>query len=517
VTLRGDTPMSPALRALARLPNVIGVSLGLKEAGGVFTRELAVVVEVRRKLPEADLPRRARVPRHVGNLPTDVQEAVNAAFCRPGDGVLPADRTRVRPLRSGASIGTSGDHAGTLGFFARRNADSKPVLVGNYHVLYRGRALLDITGEPHHVFQPPRGSDNRVGAVTTGSIGGSVDCACAVLDEEGSSCCCRSAIAHENRTVGTLSGGADDGVQMTGIRRARVDNLVTKTGRSTGRTFGRVVHVSKSVDGAVDYSAYDLPAGSSFNFSDLIMIVRWDPVADDFDVLSPFAEGGDSGSAIVNEAGEIVGLHFMSFHDPATGRHFGFACHIEAVESALEITVPGTRAGLGTPAGTPIAALDQPIDPSAGTVMIGGATFPRRRVDLVAEALLARLAATDAGRAWLGLFERHQHEVLGLVNRRRGVTLAWQRSAGPAWLAAAVRSLTVPGYLLPERIDGTTSAELAEAMGAALARDGSPALRADLKRHGDRLLARLREVTTVDDGIAALAAEAPDEALAADA
>lgn len=515
--VQSDIPITPAVEALRRLPHVRGVGLGLKRVGGAFTRRPALVVEVARKRPLEEVPEAERIPARIGNLETDVEEPLDARLCRPALGMLPLDRLRVRPLLSGVSIGVSGDHAGSLGFFARRNGDNAPVLVSNYHVLYRGRSLLDITGEPHQVFQPPVGSDNRVGAVAGGTIGGTVDCAFAVLDEEGSSCCCRAPIAHENRTRNTQATGASDAVRMTGIRRAQVNDLVTKTGRSTGRTVGRVVHVSKAVSGAVSYAGFDLPAGDSFGFSDLIMIVTWDTGAAAFDVQTAFAAEGDSGAAIVNEAGEIVGLHFMSYHDPASGRRFSFACHIEAVEAALNVTVPGTRQGLGTPAGAPLAALDQDIDPGSGTVVIGGAAFPRRGVEAVAARLGAILSATEAGRAWRQILARHQHEVLALVNRRRGVTLAWQRAAGPAWLAAAVRSVSTPGYALPERIEGVSPLDLARRVRAALRRDGSAGLRADLDRHGDRILALLAGVRRAENGVAALAAEAPEGMEAADA
>ncbi len=502
-----DVPITPAMEALSRLPHVTFVGLGLKRVGGAFTERPAVVVEVARKRPLAEVPAAELIPPRVGNLETDIEEPLDGALCRPAQGILPLDRLRVRPLLSGVSIGVSGDHVGSLGFFARRNTDNAPVLVSNYHVLYRGRALLDITGEPHHAFQPPVGSDNKVGEVKDGTIGGTVDCAYAVLDEEGSSCCCRAPIAHENRTRDT---GAGDAVQMTGIRRAQVNDLVTKTGRSTGRTLGRVVHVSKTISGAVSYAGFDLPKGDSFNFNDLIMIVTWDPATSSFDDQTAFAAEGDSGAAIVNEAGEIVGLHFMSYHDPASGRRYSFACHIEAVEMALQLTVPGTRQGLGTPAGAPLAALDQDIDTGSGTVVIGGAAFPRSGVAAVAAGLEAILSATEAGRAWQEIFARHQHAVLALVNRRRGVTLAWQRAAGPAWLAAAVRSVSTPGYALPDRIDGVSPADLARGMRAALMRDGSEGLRADLARHGDRILALLAGVRRAEEGVAALAAEAPE-------
>lgn len=505
-----DLNATPAMLALKNLPHVTDVGLGLRRVKGRLTQELAVVVHVDQKRPEAELGKSAIVPKLVGNLRTDVTEELDPAYFFPGDGPpLPEDRTRVRPLLSGVSLSTSPDHAGTLGFFARRNSDNKPVLVSNYHVLYRDRGLLDITGETHEALQPPRGSDTRVGDVIDGAIGGSVDAAFALLDEEGSSCCCQAPIKHENKTRNTETGSANNAVQMTGIRRAQVNDLVTKTGRTTDKTLGRIVNVNKAVNGAVDYSDFDLPAGASFNFDNLIMIVTWDPVANDFDDTVDFGQSGDSGSAVVNEAGEIVGLYCLGYVDTTNNRHFGFACHIEDVETALQVTVPGTRQGLGGAPGAPIAALDPSIDPSAGEVAIGDVSFARAAVDQVAEALDRRLSAEAAGRAWRVIFERHQFEVLRHVNKKRGVTLAWQRAAGPVWLAALVRSAAKPDYQLPDHIDGVTPLDLARAMRRALRQDASAELRADLDQYGDQLEDLIAQVSSAPEGVALLARTPP--------
>jgi hypothetical protein len=41
-----------------------------------------------------------------------------------------------------------------------------------------------------------------------------------------------------------------------------------------------------------------------------------------------------------------------------------------------------------------------------------------------------RLRASDTGRRYLDLFERHRNELIRLINRRRPVAVAWQRSGG---------------------------------------------------------------------------------------
>jgi len=59
---------------LLTLPNVVGVGIGLKETGGEFTDQLAIVVNVRRKKPLAELAPQDVVPPEIDGVITDVQE-----------------------------------------------------------------------------------------------------------------------------------------------------------------------------------------------------------------------------------------------------------------------------------------------------------------------------------------------------------------------------------------------------------------------------------------------------------
>ncbi|OGO08320.1 MAG: hypothetical protein A2Z66_10405 [Chloroflexi bacterium RBG_13_66_10] len=59
---------------LLRKANVVGVGVGLRRRAGTMSREVAIVVLVRRKLPRAQLMPEDIVPAEIEGVPVDVQE-----------------------------------------------------------------------------------------------------------------------------------------------------------------------------------------------------------------------------------------------------------------------------------------------------------------------------------------------------------------------------------------------------------------------------------------------------------
>ncbi len=59
---------------LLKLPNVVGVGIGLKYKGGQPTNEVALVVNVSHKKPVAELQPQDIVPPKLEGVPVDVQE-----------------------------------------------------------------------------------------------------------------------------------------------------------------------------------------------------------------------------------------------------------------------------------------------------------------------------------------------------------------------------------------------------------------------------------------------------------
>ncbi len=57
---------------LAKL-NVVGVGVGLRQRGGQFSDEVCIVVSVRQKTPDEQLPPEDRIPAQLDGVPVDVQ------------------------------------------------------------------------------------------------------------------------------------------------------------------------------------------------------------------------------------------------------------------------------------------------------------------------------------------------------------------------------------------------------------------------------------------------------------
>lgn len=121
--------------------NVVGSFIGEKWTNGKPTGNLAVVVMVRTKFGDEDVPDEAALPQSVagdghGDELVDVWEV--------GD-VIPYYRNRETPARYGASIGLQNIPAtGTLGCLVRMAADDKLCILSNNHVMANvNRAALN--------------------------------------------------------------------------------------------------------------------------------------------------------------------------------------------------------------------------------------------------------------------------------------------------------------------------------------------------------------------------------------
>lgn len=191
-------------------------------------------------------------------------------------------RLRYRPLRGGASGIRQLGSAATLGGFVRDRQTGVPMILSNFHVL--AGSVYAQPGQP--IVQPSPYDDpggNRVVArYAREAMMQSLDAAVASLVP---------GIEFENYQIGLGP--------VTGLDEPRLDEPVTKSGRTTGVTSGMI-------DGFAGQ-------GRLANYGGYPVVIRdvWHIGAGG----KTTSERGDSGSWWLNErTRRVVGLHFAGYH-----------------------------------------------------------------------------------------------------------------------------------------------------------------------------------------------------------
>lgn len=295
---------------LLELPNVVGVGRGHKHVGGRCIGKPVVTVLVTKKLPKHQLEPYALVPESIERAETDVIEV--------GEVVALASRTdRQRPARPGVSIGHFKVTAGTFGAVVYDVKTGEPLILSNNHVLANtsnGRDKKARVGDP--ILQPGRydgGTEKDIIArlykfVPINLETSQPTCAVANAFEKTLNRVIRKfkrdyyvkvyTTGHGNNFVDAavakpLSNDLinpdiiDIGIPK-GMADVEVGEKVVKSGRTSGTNWGTV----KVVDATIKISMGD----------------SGDAVFTDQVVTTHMAKPGDSGSLVLNERHQAVGL-----------------------------------------------------------------------------------------------------------------------------------------------------------------------------------------------------------------
>jgi hypothetical protein len=310
---------------LLALPGVTGVEIGYKEVGGEPTDRLAIRVLVAEKKPRGKVPAKQRVPEEIDGHPTDVIER-RFELHQLGASVpveslaTPVDSSAYDPLRGGISIGpcrviNGFVHAGTLGAVVLDNVSNEFLVLSSFHVL-----CVDDGSNPGDPMAQPARMDggtcpgDAIGTLRRHALTASVDAA--VADTLASGAITRS-VAPEVVELGAL----------TGVNTATLGEAVRKRGRTTRLTFGTVDSVALTL--TLDY-------GDGIGRRTLTNQIGVKP-----DGRNPaFTAKGDTGSVVVNDAREVVGL--LVAGDDAG---YGVANPIADVLGALNVRLHTPNAG----------------------------------------------------------------------------------------------------------------------------------------------------------------------------
>lgn len=327
-------------------PNVFATGIGYKFTEGRQTDQLCIKCSVDVKKPKTKLSAQAMVPKSIGNIPTDVDPmGMFYAYQDP--------KQRFRPAPGGVSIGHFNITAGTLGCWVKKG--NQLYILSNNHVM----ANSNDASVGDAILQPGptdggRLSQDRIATLTefipihfdgeddNGNGNG----------DGGSHCSTANAITNMLNAMASAWGSktrvkpyridAAPSTQVTenlvdaaialpdspdlieqeileigniaGINEGELGMEVKKSGRTTGFTTGQIQQID--VTAQVNYGSNRIAT-----FTDQLM-------------TGGISQGGDSGSAVLDNDNNLVGLLFAG--SPTTT----LINRIQNVFSALDISLP---------------------------------------------------------------------------------------------------------------------------------------------------------------------------------
>jgi hypothetical protein len=309
---------------------VVAAGVGYKTTGGRRTETPAIVCSVVKKRPIAQLAARDLVPPMIEGIATDVIETGRIRAFQPPTG-------RFRPAPGGVSIGHRDITAGTLGCLVKK--DGATFILSNNHVLANSNDASP--GDP--ILQPGPVDGGTVARDQIATLEAFVpirfqtpeppsECsfATAVIGLLNAGCVAigsrtryrivsirqqenlvDAAIARPLRDTDVVDRIHEIGA-ISGTASATLGMALKKSGRTTGLTTGAVDQIDVTAD--VQYGP-----GRVARFTDQLL-------------AGPMSQGGDSGSAVLDDRNRLVGLLFAG-SDATT-----IINRIEHVFAALGVT-----------------------------------------------------------------------------------------------------------------------------------------------------------------------------------
>jgi hypothetical protein len=233
---------------------------------------------------------------------------------------------------------------------------------------------------------------------------------------------------------------------------------VSKRGFVTGITSGRITH-----EISVMVSEQEAPgvAGPFIRFFEHAHYIEADPGG-------PFATAGDSGAAVYDSNGNVVGIQF------AAGSNVALATPIQQIQDRLAVKVEGAAA---------LGVVHKVTDADGSQALAVSA-------EALGKALEAQtqISASPAGKQLADAAVRNVQEVQTLVNQNRRVATVWHRNEGPRIAQALLGFFSAREKTLPNAIDDQPLAQCLQNIQRALVRFGSEALAADVTQFAPRLL-----------------------------
>jgi hypothetical protein len=460
---------------LLSFAGVHGVGVGCKFIAGKRTNDLAIAVYVHKKLPLHALSFNEIIPAEIEGIPTDVEETP-VAECFD-------DAGRYRPLVGGSQLEyTTTEHpgpnttvthfnSGTLGCIARARRTGKNMILTNGHVAAGcGDPSAAISAGLRHG-QPDDTNDcsccSKCWATVVGTV---VD---AKIDPDAGLIQIDKCVdvTPNIREIGPIQGVLNT-AQINALGNQRVQMRGAKTGSVK---FGTVSPVSMDSN-SICRESDDRP-GIVRAYSHAIRV--------DADVNNMFGQRGDSGSAVLDLSGNLVGLLFAGVVGTGSAPSYGVVARIDRILSEfqaswdLEIITAQNAAALGASA----AAVPAPhafagIEPAHAAVE--GFQPTEEELQLLGRAR-DEMLATPLGQRVSELIGRHVPEIQVLIRTRKRIAAVWRRVSAADLFRGLVEGIRSPEKPLEQFVRGAPLPERIAAMSRVLTRYGSQRLVADLK------------------------------------
>jgi len=285
--------------------NIVAVGIGYKITNGKKTSTLGIVCSVSKKIQSWQLSNIDRVPTNLNGILTDVIET----------GIIHALRSpteRHRPAPGGVSVGHRNITAGTLGCLVKK--EGKSLILSNNHILANSNDAK--IGDP--ILQP---GPHDGGHYPEDHIANLEEFIHINIIDDPSDCPIATNIVNFLNKVAKifkrnskLQAISQAGINLVdaaiarplnpedvenwilrigaiqGIAEGELGMAIQKSGRTTGLTAGKIQQIDVTVN--VQYGE-----GKIAQFTDQLM-------------AGAISQGGDSGSAILDENNNLVGLLF---------------------------------------------------------------------------------------------------------------------------------------------------------------------------------------------------------------
>ncbi len=269
------------------IPGVHGTSIGIKEVKGKLTDTLAICIHLDKKKPIDEIPEEERIPKAIDGFPTDVLEHPMPEQIE--------DNAKYRPVEGGIQIQVNSKY-GTIGCMVKDRTDGEICILSNQHVL---------NSKGDGVFQPK--SDpvcDKIGNTKRVVLSARVDGGISTIKD------------YDTQYIAKIVSIGD--VKGThSVTLADLPYPVKKRGRTTSLTEGKITNINYNTRSTT---------GQSFTGQQFI---RPDTIN--------FADSGDSGSVIVDDNNNIVGLLWGV--NKGNTPYTGVSSPIDDVLSELDIDI----------------------------------------------------------------------------------------------------------------------------------------------------------------------------------